>query len=535
MDTSNPRNPLFQQDLFLCILDGLVEVVAPDSETSVPRLALASLAQTCRGFSEPSLDRLWSKLDSLEPLIRCFVTVLDEERAKTPPSPAEWAVIHRYSHRIRELTIEGRFTLFFLRATSLHPSLLVPNLRALRWHPYCNHFPRSQPGFSIIFIHRLLSPSLVPLNVTLSDSDDVTFHSFLANYPFLCSNLKSVVINNIGGNEQTSNTIINALSQAITYHKRLERLTISAPINDVALMHVAMSPKVKKLSLVLHPVRSNLHRVCIPSEITPFRNVEELSLEVWDVYHVTTLLRNQDQMFRSVWLCYYSLPTTKAVSALLTALVSRHRARSLRSLTLSPDPLDVERQHFTPVASNESTMRHHISYDTLRPLSSLCHLRELFIDLCHWLSIDDDDLVSLTRNWPFLHALQLNCEREYVYDHPWRSAKYIPFNGLLSLLGCCPDLRRLSLPLDARMVPVDTGDIVCNPSLIYLHFFESPISHAHSVQDFLTLHFPSVAQVWFSFKLSPGEVDVEIELYNALWDTVNSHLYEIHYKDDSDS
>ena len=63
----------FQPDLFYCILDCL---------QAESRSVFVSLAQTCRAFSEPSLDRLWSKLDSLEPLVRCFATVWSEERAK---------------------------------------------------------------------------------------------------------------------------------------------------------------------------------------------------------------------------------------------------------------------------------------------------------------------------------------------------------------------------------------------------------------------------------------------------------------------
>lgn len=43
---------------------------------------LFSLAQTCRVFSEPSLDSLWRRLHLLEPLIRCYATILDEETEK---------------------------------------------------------------------------------------------------------------------------------------------------------------------------------------------------------------------------------------------------------------------------------------------------------------------------------------------------------------------------------------------------------------------------------------------------------------------
>jgi hypothetical protein len=76
------RNPLCQQDLFHCILDCLVAPEASLLQLGQSGPVLLSLAQTCRAISEPSLNRLWNKLSSLEPLIRCFSTVLSDERAK---------------------------------------------------------------------------------------------------------------------------------------------------------------------------------------------------------------------------------------------------------------------------------------------------------------------------------------------------------------------------------------------------------------------------------------------------------------------
>lgn len=52
-------------------LADLVQIRPPKREG---RRALAALAQTCRVFSEPSLNCLWRKLDSLRPLLRCLFT-----------------------------------------------------------------------------------------------------------------------------------------------------------------------------------------------------------------------------------------------------------------------------------------------------------------------------------------------------------------------------------------------------------------------------------------------------------------------------
>ncbi|KAH0826909.1 hypothetical protein J3R83DRAFT_4501 [Lanmaoa asiatica] len=78
------RTPLLVAELFYAILDFLAEPSRSESSYDIGiqirtpdpdgRRALAALARTCRGFLEPSLNHLWCKLNSLEPLIRCYFT-----------------------------------------------------------------------------------------------------------------------------------------------------------------------------------------------------------------------------------------------------------------------------------------------------------------------------------------------------------------------------------------------------------------------------------------------------------------------------
>lgn len=81
MLTLDSRNPLMVPELFCDILD----FFRPEFEPSA-REALVALAQTCRAFSEPSLDHLWRTLYSLKPLIHCYTTVDDLENVVTPQS-----------------------------------------------------------------------------------------------------------------------------------------------------------------------------------------------------------------------------------------------------------------------------------------------------------------------------------------------------------------------------------------------------------------------------------------------------------------
>ena len=75
-------NPLLVPELFHCILDYVVISPPEGPANREEHATLAALARTCRAFSEPSLDYLWRRLDSLLPLLRSFADVVDEARAK---------------------------------------------------------------------------------------------------------------------------------------------------------------------------------------------------------------------------------------------------------------------------------------------------------------------------------------------------------------------------------------------------------------------------------------------------------------------
>lgn len=413
----------------------------------------------------------------------------------------------------------SHFSVYFLQATSFHPSLLLPNLRVLVWHGEHDLHP------GVLSIRRLLSPSLVTLNITLTESTDWIFRSFLANYPFICPNLNTICIR-LAERGNVSRTTTEILSRAITYHEHIKHVYISIPIDDVALAHLAISPKPKNVSLVLQ----DEHQVCIPSDVTPFRNVEKLRLEVQDLDFVTTLLCPQDQMFQCIALSVRSRPTVEAVSSFIATLASDQRIHSLHSIDLFTSFHPTCRSPFFPFNSQQ-IMQDHISLDKFRPLAPLCHLRQLRVDLGYWFSINDDDLISLVRNWPSLQSLDLNCGQRHVARSPWRWAKYVTFKGLLSLIECCPDLESLSLPLDARQVPVDTGNVVCHPDL-WLEFSESPIhSDTSSVGSLLVRHFPSVTEVSTPFNRPEGgtDPDPEIDEFITLWEEVNEYLATIIY------
>lgn len=382
-----------------------------------------------------------------------------------------------------------------------------------------------QTPFSIVFIRHLLTPSLLSLDLFFSKVDDVTLQSFLANCPLICPNLKSISIN-IDTCEVVSSMTTAYLSQAISSYGHLEHLDVSIPVNNVALVHIAKSPTLKKLTLRLDPERSNLHWYQVhlaPDLVTvPFCNVEELSLEVWDLFFITALLRTQHQKLHSLKISLRSQPTFDTVSAFFTVLLSSQRVDCLQSLTFEDNYTGTRSVHQTVMRS-----------DKLRPLTCLRRLRKLDLDLGCWISMDDNDLISLARNWPLLQSLSLSWD---VPGHPWMSVQYITFKGLLSLLKCCPGLTDLLLPLDARkVVKTDNTEwegVVCNSDLTHLYFTDSPITNSQLVAEIIRRHFPSVVEVgaWFH-ESSMEDYMTHMAEYYSLWAEVDGYLEGKHYPD----
>jgi hypothetical protein len=511
MSTLDPHtetcNPLMVPELFYTILD----CFRPEFDRE-EALALAALAQTCRAFSEHSLDRLWRKLYSLKPLIRCY-TRADEVDNAVPPTSPQLAIIDRYSHRIRELTVSESTSVRFLECTSMRPSFLLPNLRVLRWSPYV-----LAPHIPIIFIQRLLSPTLVSLTATLAEGDGATLLSFFDNYPLLCRDLKSVEFRFLAGSP--SAMTIQALSRAICNQETLEKVVLHTPIDDIALRYLSTLPTLKVLTVNLSESSKPRSRSFLPTDPL-FCSAEELDFRTSDLGLVTSLLRPRDQIFHTFRLCHHDRLTSEAAVAFLNVITSRSLTTPLQKLTLSSGDFS----HPVPVdqMASEAT-RYRLSYETLQPLMVYGSLRVLEITWSEQISLDDGEVANLARSWPMLEVFNLYCGRG---GYPPFPTKYATLRGLLSLVNSCPELHTVSLPLDARQVPVVDEAKACETNFACLIVPESPIDEARPVAEFLFEYLPCVTAVDARFLRPPGTNASQIMGYEREWEQVEIHLEEL--------
>ncbi|KAF8546255.1 hypothetical protein OG21DRAFT_1491435 [Imleria badia] len=484
MSSKAKRNPLYVADIFHVILDCLSEPY-PDFDDDLIRppqedgqSALAALAQTCRMFSEPSLNCLWRKLGSFQPLLRCVfpaevvVAGARGEDLQRPPSLAEWSVIYRYSHRIRELQVYNTYlSVFFLECSVFEPNLL-PNLRVLSW---------GSGDISLAFIRPLLGPQLVSfklgLDLELGDHKELT--SFLKTLPSHCPGLKVIALD-ISLDERDSESVSAVLSQAVCAFEKLDHLAIHTDytplplVDGIALQHLVMSPQFTQLHFPTQ--QSQVEELSLLRSDIPFSGAKKISLFGLDLGSITSLLRNEGQMFSCAKFHLDVPPTSQLTVSFLTAFASHPRRWSLQSITL-------DNEYSNTSHSELEDIHYIISCDALQPLFFFHNLRELRIYLKNPISLNNEELVDLARGWPLLRILHL-------VSGNGLSTKHVTLHGLLFLVAACPELEVVYLCLDAREVPT-SGMGIRSAAVKELIFQDSPIDDPRLVAKFLFKHFPS--------------------------------------------
>ncbi|KAL0961289.1 hypothetical protein HGRIS_006249 [Hohenbuehelia grisea] len=173
----------------------------PGSEANHVGLAtLASMAQTCRAFTEPAVDKLWRELPGVEPLIlllpanswtfQSFTNGRNEFVLTRALLPEDWKRVNYYGPRVVSLSWRDGRSSFDLpvetfRQIALYrrTATLLPNLRALEW---CSQAP------NLPYIHLFLNPTVTELNFIISnDWYEGILDEVLPTIPPLCPRLLS--------------------------------------------------------------------------------------------------------------------------------------------------------------------------------------------------------------------------------------------------------------------------------------------------------------------------------------------------------
>ncbi|KAF8125946.1 hypothetical protein EV363DRAFT_1175099 [Boletus edulis] len=512
------RNPLLIEELFYAVLHCLVDATpepspngvdvpyrvgtknipirAPDPDT---RRALAALARTCRAFTCPALDLLWRRLHSLEPLLWCFTSreaVYSKRQRLRPPSLVDWDVIKRYACRIQYLEVHDALSSFFLGCVPFETNLF-PNLKVLKWNTQPNIIPIP---IDIKLIQPFFGPTLIVLDVTAC-GHDLALPSLLKVLPSRCPAVTTARFDFMG---QENLALMDVFSRAICSFKNLKSLIVNAFVNTRVLQDVARSTQLQELCLSLQFRQPR--NISKPSEIS-LRNLRRLVLGVPDLRQLTELLRPGHQSFRGIMLRLLRVEFTTLIESLFAGLVMH-----LQKSTLNMLHLRTTRPHFDLL--NVEQLPFMLSFDTFRPLTCHLHLRELIIKLANPISLNDEELVDLVRHWPFLQVLEL-C---YFFPLPIR-ANHMTFNGLLSLVPVCPELRHVGLTLDGTEIPDEAAVGLVSKTITALRFYNSPINNqARPVAKFLLTHFPFVTSV------TGPPAAIQVDRHGQEWAEVEAYM-----------
>ncbi|KAF7353343.1 hypothetical protein MSAN_01522600 [Mycena sanguinolenta] len=136
------------------------------------RESLYSLAQVCRIFSDPALDLLWARQNTLGNILLCMPMDLWQVtgagrrrffRARRAIEPQDWVRFHVYAPRIRFLSLSNfRFDVaedtwspvFEMLSAAIDTPHIFPNLRMIWWSV-------TDPWFS--YVHLFLCPTIKSL------------------------------------------------------------------------------------------------------------------------------------------------------------------------------------------------------------------------------------------------------------------------------------------------------------------------------------------------------------------------------------
>ncbi|KAF8125947.1 hypothetical protein EV363DRAFT_1402025 [Boletus edulis] len=519
--TGGSRNPLLIEELFcavlrclvdttpeptLCPIDGPhrvgtygIQIRAPDPDT---RRALATLARTCRAFTRPALDFLWCRLNSLDPLLWCYLsreTIHVTMQPLRPPSPVDWDVIRRYACRIQYLEVQDCLSSFFL-GCAMFETNLFPKLKVLKWN--------TQPHINFNFIdtklvHPLLGSNLVVLDIT-THGDDTTFPSLLKALPSRCP---AVTTAKFSIWRTWDLALLDSFSQALRSFKNLKSLVLDASVDDRVLQHVLMFPQLQEICLAFQP-RQLPNFSPSPSEI-PLRNTRKLVLALSDLCQLIQLLRPGHQSFCGILLRLLRIEFPAPIGSLFIGLATQSQKSTLNLLHIHHTRPHLDLQD--PALLSSLTL----SFNTFQPLTCHIHLRELIILLPNPISLSDGELTDLARHWPLLQILDLS----YFFRLP-EGGKHMTFKGLLSLVSICPALYHVGLTLDGREVPNEVVDGSGSKTITMLRFPHSPINNqARLVATFLLTHFPSVTSV-------TGSLGTNLDRHGREWARVEAYILD---------
>ncbi|KAG1745004.1 uncharacterized protein EDB91DRAFT_1246521 [Suillus paluster] len=428
--------------------------------TTLSRRTLSALALTCRAFTEQALDALWETMMHLTPLLRCAGIMLPmpreghvreelQEDHCIIPTESQLAIINRYAHRIRFLTMTyaswQTHVEFFLQTLVCSSKVLLPNLRSL--FVDCNHFCHLVPP--------LLGPRLrhLTINIKYHEKDEhykgdedvlPVFDMVIRSLPSSCPSLESFkVYANYSLGPWDVPTFALPLSHAIQNLHNLHSVVTPAITKD-AMIHLGSLSSLTSFQTHL-PTGSDLEDI-FGSSRGPFlfENHESVDwvIKEWRDTEVFTRLWPHKLTTMTLRSDKITLGGGGPLQVLFDSLHTREAFRHLQRIHL------LDSFHCKRTSADTA-----ITIETIRPLFYLSHLQVVELNTKSRIDIDNDDLVEMAEAWPCLEVLSLNKDRGCSALNP------VTLLGFVNFVDLCPRLKKLWITITWADAHEDVEDM----------------------------------------------------------------------------
>ncbi|EIW81824.1 hypothetical protein CONPUDRAFT_164584 [Coniophora puteana RWD-64-598 SS2] len=441
------------QHIFGCLNDHFSNVTGSGNERT-----LSALARTCQTFKEPALNVLWEKIASLDPLIKCLPKdawkVEEDPEAgwmqqrfmpifARPLTEGDWLIIREYAPRVRRFCMTGLHRSYSdvmfelsLASRDMHP--LFPNLKHLEWI--------SMPSDFRPYLRMFLPAALESLTYIISSRDEGRADiSMLAAIGTFCPGLKEVTVDF----SDVAEGGVEAFSRSVGCWKDLTILRCGW-MTDAALIHIASSPTLRKLSITLPSVTS-FRDVRSQIEGEAFKNLTTLRAIAVNLDVFTAFATHMELSLVDVTLWIVENDFSESAKDSFMALASGSRSLlSLHVASYDDSAILTSSDYFHAVHGRTATI------STFEPLFKFQQLRVLDLSVRCSLKLDDHDVIELAHSFPLLEGLLLNA------DYGWGVPSSVTFIGLSSVVNICPKLNKLAIEFDATAASLDLNQPTSN-------------------------------------------------------------------------
>ncbi|KAH9834027.1 uncharacterized protein C8Q71DRAFT_157144 [Rhodofomes roseus] len=466
---------------------------------------LRALAVTCRVFSEPALDIIWSDQNGLGHLVECLPsdlwTISDDTTPGTltlrrPPrtiTQQDWVRFDTYARRVRKLSfgppkssLRSRTMsadVFHWLSSSRPSHQLLPNLRRLYWSD-------DMPPGCYDYFHMFLGPRLCTLRISGPPPQSTTsHHAILSALDRLSQIAPDIEVLSVWGYQCEGLDPRPIPGHVCTLWRRLWSLRLGSSLTMTydAFAGLSALPMLAEAALSL---AGPFDTKCSTRNYT-FPAMQTLDLTSETMADIRAVLSScHFPRLRRMSLTSQSGPKADLLNRVLEAIHERIPHASLVYLKLH--------------AGNTMDVGEIVNAASLRSLYDLHHLVYFDFVMGIRIALTDDDIKEMAMSWPHIKHLVLcsNASKDAI-QHTWthdpRAWTTKPtLEGLVHLARYCPSLELLALDADTSgaeaYLEVHPGEGYHSSPLRTIHVVSPPLSAIKDVAAFLYAVFPNV---WF--------------------------------------